>query len=136
VSEFADFNQQMIEQFRQNGGRLDFGPAALLLLTHTGAKSGRQYTSPLAAYAEDGHVYVVASKGGAPANPAWFHNLTANPKVTVEFDGDRYEARARVLPGDERDALFPRIVERMPQFGEYQKNTSRTIPLIELERLD
>lgn len=135
MSDFDNFNQQMIDQFRQNGGRLDFGAARLLLLTHRGAKSGREYVSPLAAFDDDGRVYIVASKGGSPTNPAWFHNLVANPKVSVEFDGDRYEARARVLSDKERDALYPRIVERMPQFGEYQQNTARTIPVIELERL-
>jgi deazaflavin-dependent oxidoreductase (nitroreductase family) len=134
MSDFENFNQQMIEQFRANGGRLEFGPASLALLTTTGAKTGRQHLTPLAAYEEDGHLYVIASMGGAPRSPAWYHNLVAHPKVTVEHAGDTYEATAKVVPAGERDALFDRIVERMPQFGEYQKNTTRVIPVIELAR--
>ena len=134
MSDFENFNQQMIEQFRANGGRLEFGPASLALLTTTGAKTGRRHLTPLAAYEEDGHVYVIASMGGSPRHPAWYHNLVAHPSVTVEHAGERYEATAKVVPGTEREALFERIVERMPQFGEYQQKTSRIIPVIELAR--
>jgi deazaflavin-dependent oxidoreductase (nitroreductase family) len=134
VSDFENFNQQMIDQFRANGGRLEFGPASLTLLTTTGAKTGRRHLTPLAAYQEDGHLYVIASMGGSPRNPAWYHNLVAHPSVTVEHAGDTYEATAKVVSAQERDALFDRIVEQMPQFGEYQKNTTRVIPVIELAR--
>jgi deazaflavin-dependent oxidoreductase (nitroreductase family) len=134
MTQLNDFNQQMIDQFRGNGGRLDFGPASLLLLTTTGAKSGRQHLTPLAVFDDDGRLYVVASKGGAPTHPAWFHNLVANPTVTVEHGGEKYEATASVVPDDEHDELYARIVERLPQFGEYQTKTSRKIPVIELQR--
>jgi deazaflavin-dependent oxidoreductase (nitroreductase family) len=130
-----DFNQQMIDQFHANGGRLEFGPVSLALLTTTGAKSGRRHTTPLAVYNEDGRMYVIASKGGAPAHPAWFHNLVANPMVTVEHAGESYDATAIVVPDDEHDELYARIVERLPQFAEYQEKTSRKIPVIALERI-
>jgi deazaflavin-dependent oxidoreductase (nitroreductase family) len=126
----------MIEQFRAGGRKMGFGPMQLLLLTTQGAKTGRTHVSPLAAFTEDGHVYIVASYGGAPEHPAWFHNLVANPVVEVEHDGETYEAQARVLPDAERDPLFARIVGHAAQFGEYQQKTGRTIPVVELERLE
>jgi len=134
MSDFENFNQQMIEQFRSNGGRMDWGPASMVLLTTTGAKSRQRHLTPLAGYQEDGRLYVIASMGGAPRSPAWYHNLVANPTVTVEHDGDTYDATAKVVPGEQRDALFARIVEALPQFGEYQQNTTRVIPVIELAR--
>lgn len=134
MSDFENFNQQMIDQFRANGGRMDWGPASMALLTTTGAKTGRRHLTPLAAFQEDGRLFVIASMGGAPRHPAWYHNLVANPAVTVEYAGDAYEATAKVVPALERDALFAKIVERMPQFGEYQDKTSRVIPVIELAR--
>jgi deazaflavin-dependent oxidoreductase (nitroreductase family) len=135
MTQVNDFNQQMIEQFRANGGRLDFGPASLLLLTTTGAKTGRKHLTPLAVFDDDGRLYVVASMGGAPKSPAWYHNLVANPTVTVEHGGESYDATASVVPEDEHDALFARIAERMPQFAEYQTKTTRKIPLVALERI-
>src|SRR5262245_49432666 len=119
MSDFENFNQQMIEQFRTNGGRMDWGPVSMALLTTTGAKTGRRHLTPLAAYEEDGHLYVIASMGGSPRHPAWYHNLVANPTVTVEHAGDAYEAKANVVPPDERDKLFARIVDAMPPFGQY-----------------
>jgi deazaflavin-dependent oxidoreductase (nitroreductase family) len=134
TEELTNYNQQMIEQFRANGGKMAAGAMSMLLLTTTGAKSGRTYLNPLAAFEEDGRLYVVASKAGSPRNPDWYHNLVANPTVTVEHDGDTFEATPRVLPDDERDPLFARIVEAATQFGEYQAKTSRKIPLVELQR--
>jgi deazaflavin-dependent oxidoreductase (nitroreductase family) len=131
-----DFNQQMIDQFRAGGRKMGFGPMQLLVLTTQGARTGRKHVAPLAAFVEDGHVYIVASYGGAPKHPAWFHNLVANPVVEVEFDGETYEARARVLPDAERDPVFARIVEQAAQFGEYQQKTDRSIPVVELGRLE
>jgi deazaflavin-dependent oxidoreductase (nitroreductase family) len=132
-----DFNRQMIEQFRAGGGRMDWGgPMSLLLLTTQGAKTGKTHTTPLAAYAEDGRAYVIASYGGNPKHPAWYHNLVANPVVEVEHDGETYEAEARVLPDAERDPIFVRVVENAAQFGEYQEKTSRKIPVVELRRLE
>ena len=130
----TDYNQQMIDQFRANGGKLGAGPMSMLLLTTKGAKSGRTYLNPLGAFADNGRLFVIASYAGNPKNPAWYHNLVANPTVTVEYDGDKFDATAKVLRDDERDPLFARIVEAVPQFGEYQKKTSRKIPLVELVR--
>ena len=134
MTERNEFNQQMIEQFRANGGRLEFGPASLLLLTTTGAKTGRKHLTPLAVFDDDGRLYVVASMGGAPKSPAWYHNLRANPTVTVEHGGESYEATASVVPDNEHDALYARVAERMPQFAEYQAKTTRKIPLVALVR--
>jgi deazaflavin-dependent oxidoreductase (nitroreductase family) len=134
TEEVTDYNQQMIERFRANGGKMGAGPMSMLLLTTTGAKSGRMYVTPLGAFADNGRLFVIASYAGKPKNPAWYYNLVANPTVTVEYDGDTFDATARVLPDDERDPLFARIVEAVPQFGEYQQKTSRKIPLVELER--
>jgi len=135
TEELTNYNQQMIEQFRANGGKMGAGALSMLLLTTTGAKSGRTYLNPLAAYQEDGRLFVVASKAGSPRNPDWYHNLVANPTVTVEHDGEKFDATARVFADEERDQLFTRIVEQAAQFGEYQEKTSRKIPLVELVRV-
>jgi deazaflavin-dependent oxidoreductase (nitroreductase family) len=134
TDDLTNHNQQIIEQFRASGGKMGAGPVSMLLLSTTGAKSGRRYVNPLAAYEEDGRLFVIASYAGRPRNPDWYHNLVANPTVTVEHDGEKFDATARVLPDEERDPLFARIVEQVAQFGEYQEKTSRKIPLVELER--
>ena len=95
TEELTNYNQQMIEQFRANGGRMGAGALSMLLLTTTGAKSGRTYLNPLAAFEEDGRLFVIASKAGSPRNPDWYHNLVANPTVTVEHDGEKFDATAR-----------------------------------------
>jgi deazaflavin-dependent oxidoreductase (nitroreductase family) len=131
------FNQDLIAEFRANDGEIKSGPfvgAPILLLTTAGAKSGERRTMPLA-FTRDGDKYVViASKGGAPTNPAWFHNLVANPTVTVEIPGEKFEARASVPDGAERDRLFDAQAALMPNFAEYQQNTTRRIPVVVLER--
>jgi deazaflavin-dependent oxidoreductase (nitroreductase family) len=135
MTDHQDFNQQMVEQFRASGGKMDMGPVSLVLLTTTGARTGRALVKPLAAFEDDGRLYVIASYGGAPTHPAWYHNLVANPLVTVEHNGEKYEAVAKILPDAERDPLFARLVEHVGQFGEYQEKTERKIPMVELERL-
>jgi deazaflavin-dependent oxidoreductase (nitroreductase family) len=133
-----DFNSNLIAEFRENGGKVSgpFEHAPLLLLTTTGAKSGREHTTPVV-YTRDGddNLVVIASKGGAPSNPAWFHNLVAHPDVRVELPGQSFAARARVTDGDERDRLFGAQAELMPGFADYQKKTTRRIPVIVLERV-
>ena len=100
TEELTNYNQQMIEQFRANGGTMAAGDVmSMLLLTTTGARSGRTYLNPLAAYEEDGRLYVIAVQGGAPTNPDWYHNLVANPTVTVEHSGEKFDATVRVPPG-------------------------------------
>jgi deazaflavin-dependent oxidoreductase (nitroreductase family) len=136
-TDFATFNRNLIDHFRANGGEIQegmFKGAPILLLTTKGARSGTTYTTPLA-YTRDGdRIVVIASKGGAPTHPAWYHNLVASPTVTVEVGADRYEANAIVAQGDERDRLFDAQATLMPNFAEYQKNTSRRIPVVVLER--
>ena len=131
-----EFNRQLIEEFRTNGGKVtgQFADRPLLLLTSTGAKSGRAYTTPLV-YTKDGdRLVIIASKGGAPTNPDWYYNLVAHPMATIELPGERFQAKAVVTTGAERDRLFNRQAEQMPNFAEYQRNTTRKIPVIVLER--
>lgn len=130
-----DFNQSIVDEFRANGGKVGgpFEGAPMLLLTTTGAKSGQARTAPLV-YLADGDRYVVfASKAGAPTNPDWYHNLVANPSVSVEVGSDRTDADAVVLTGEERDQLFAKQAERMPGFKDYQDKTTRVIPVVALQ---
>ena len=133
----SDFNSSIIEEFRASGGKVSgqFEGAPLLLLTSTGAKSGATRVNPMM-YLDDGkRLYVFASKGGAPTNPDWYHNLVARPHATVEVGEDRFEVAATVLAGAERDEIFQRQASLYPGFAEYQAMTSRTIPVIALERV-
>lgn len=131
------FDQDIIDQFRANAGRILTGPFAgrtLMLLTTTGARSGRLLTKPLG-FTRDGDRYVViASKGGSPTNPAWYHNLVANPLVTVEVGAERFEAHASVAEGAERKRLYDQQAAQIPVFAKYQDMTSRQIPVVVLER--
>jgi deazaflavin-dependent oxidoreductase (nitroreductase family) len=128
----------LINDFRANAGKVTGGPFAgrdVLLLTTTGAKSGLPRLAPLV-YSRDGGRYViVASKGGAPTHPSWYHNLVANPIVTVEVGPEKFQARAVVAGDAERDRLYAERAAKIPSFGEYQKRTTRRIPVILLERL-
>jgi len=136
MSDVNSFNKNLIEEFRANGGKVTgvFEQAPLLLLTSKGAKSGREHTTPVV-YTRDGDNFVVlASKGGSPTNPAWYHNLVANPEATVELPGETFAVTATVAEGAERDRLFDQQAALMPNFAEYQKNTTRRIPVIVLER--
>jgi deazaflavin-dependent oxidoreductase (nitroreductase family) len=130
----ADFNAQIIEEFRANegrvGGRFEGNP--LLLLHHTGARSGRSYVNPLAYQADDGRYVIFASKAGAPENPGWYHNLKANPDTTIEVGTETVPVRAGEAVGAERDRLYSTQAERIPQFGAYQESAGRTIPVIVL----
>ena len=135
--DFNEFNRGVVEEFRANGGKVggQFAGAPMVLLTTTGARSGQPRISPLV-YSMDGdRMVIVASKGGAPTHPDWYHNLVANPEVTVEIGEETYPARASVAQGAERDRIFAQVVEQMPGFGEYQKNNPRIIPVVLLERI-
>jgi deazaflavin-dependent oxidoreductase (nitroreductase family) len=132
----SDFNSGIIEEFRANGGKVggQFEGAPLLLLTSTGAKSGASRVNPMM-YLDDGkRLYVFASKGGAPTHPDWYHNLVAHPHAIVEVGDDRFEVTAAVLIGAERDEIYERHSSLYPGFTEYQAKTSRTIPVVALER--
>jgi len=131
-----NWNYRMIEEFRANGGKVGgmWEGRPLLLLTTTGAKSGQRHTTPAMYLRDSDRLLIFATKGGAPSHPDWYHNLAAHPQVTVEVGNETYEATATVLKGEERDRLYTRQAELYPQFGDYQKRTSRKIPVIALER--
>ncbi len=129
------FNNSIIEEFRANDGKVggQFAGADLLLLTTTGAKSGQRRVSPLAYFRIDGKLILIGSFAGAPVNPAWVHNLRANPQAHVEIGTDGFDVTARELPDAERDQLFETVAAAAPGFAEYQSKTSRVIPLFELQ---
>jgi len=134
----TDFNSAIIEEFRANGGKVGgpFEGAPVLLLTSTGARTGATRLNPMM-YLEDGkRLYVFASKGGAPTNPDWYHNLVAHPRATVEVGEERFDVTASVVTGAERDEIYARQAAAYPGFAEYQAKTTRTIPVIALERAD
>jgi deazaflavin-dependent oxidoreductase (nitroreductase family) len=135
---FAAMSKLLITEFRANGGHVTSGPFAgrpVLLLTTKGAKSRQPRLAPVV-YSRDGDAYViVASKAGAPTHPAWYYNLVANPVVTVEVGRETFEARARLTEGAERDRLFAERVAASPNFAEYQRRTTRVIPVVVLERI-
>lgn len=131
------FNAGIVEEFRANAGVVGgpFAGATLLLLSSTGAKSGQPRLNPLAYFGIDGRIFIVGSKAGADTNPAWVHNLRANPHAHIEVGTDAYDVTARELPAAERDAVFAQVVAAAPGFGEYQEKTSRVIPIFELQRV-
>ncbi len=129
--EFLAYNQRFISEFRANHGTVSQPPFPILLLTTTGSKTGRPATVPLGFGVDDnGRVFVVASKAGAPKHPAWFHNLRGNPSVTVELGDSSFQARAIVTAGEERDRLYGKVSDGTSQ---YEKNTERIFPVIVLE---
>ncbi len=134
------WNRQIIEEFHTNAGKVGgpFEGKPLLLLTTTGAKSGKRHTTPLAYLLDGDRQLVFASKAGAPTHPDWYHNLVAHPEVTVEVgngsETEIFEATATVITGEERDRLYAKQVEVFPGFAEYQAKTSRLIPVVALER--
>lgn len=137
MDEFKDFNQQIIAEFRANAGKVGgmFEGAPMLLLTTKGAKSGQPRVAPLVYTTDNGRIVIIASKGGAPTNPDWFHNLRANPEVDVEIGSDSFKAQAAVTEGAERRRLFDQQAALMPGFKEYEEKTTREIPVVVLERI-
>jgi deazaflavin-dependent oxidoreductase (nitroreductase family) len=134
--EMQEFNKAIIEEFRANSGKVggQFAGAPLLLLTTTGAKTGKTRVNPLA-YLKDGDRYVIiASYAGAPNNPPWYHNVLAHPNVTVEVGDEQFEARAEVVSEPQRTELYRKMASIMPPFAEYERKTTRTIPVIALRR--
>ena len=128
----ADFNTQVINEFRENSGRVGgmFESMPLLLLHHVGAKSGTERVTPLAYLEDDGRYAVFASKAGAPDHPAWYHNLMAHPETRIEVGGETIEVVVSEAQGEERDRIYGEQVARVPQFGEYEQKTSRKIPVV------
>lgn len=132
----AQHNQGIVDEFRANQSKVggQFEGVPLLLLTTTGAKTGRSYTNPMMYLRDGDRLIVFASKSGAPTNPDWFHNLVAHPNAVAEVGKERFPVRATVLEGEERDRLFDQQASRYPGFREYQQKTTRKIPVIALER--
>ena len=132
------FNETLIAEFRANNGVLsgELAQTPFLLLTTTGAKSGKQRTTPLAYVTIDGRILIIASKGGAPANPAWYSNLFAHPEVTVELGSETYPALAVVIDEPERGRFYAEVASRIPTFADYQRRTDRVIPIVELRRIE
>ncbi len=136
---FGDFNKGLIADLRAHGGEATSGPFKgrdVLILTTRGAKSGVSRENPLV-YSRDGnHYVVVASKGGAPTHPSWFHNIVAHPDVTIEVGGEKLEVRAHVPDGEEYERLYEHHASINPTFNEYRKRTSRKIPVVVMEKID
>jgi deazaflavin-dependent oxidoreductase (nitroreductase family) len=132
------FTKALIEDMRAHGGRAASGPMAghpLMILTTKGARTGAQRTAIVTYHMEGDRWVIAGSKSGAPTHPAWYHNLVANPDVTVEVDNETFPARATDTRGAERDRLWNDHVAELPAFGEYPKKTDRTIPMVVLERV-
>jgi len=135
---FTDYNKQVIEEFRTNEGKVG-GPLAstdVLLLTTTGAKSGKRTTAPLGYFVDGDRLLVVASVMGAPKHPDWYLNLVANPDVTIEVGTETIQATAVPLPQPERDEKFAEMAAEAPFLADHQQKTSRVIPVVALERID
>jgi deazaflavin-dependent oxidoreductase (nitroreductase family) len=138
MSDMNDFNQGIIEEFRANAGKVGggFDGAPMILVHHTGAKTGTERVSPLV-YQPDGDRFVIfGSKGGAPTHPHWYLNLKANPDTTVEVGTETIAVHAREATGEERDRLWTKQKELMPGFADYEKAIAgaREIPVVVLER--
>ncbi len=131
-----DYNNNIIKEFHENEGKVagSFAGAPMILLTHTGARTGTKRTNPLV-YLADGDRYLIfASKGGSTKHPDWYRNLVANPHATAEVGTEKFEVEAEVLTGEERDRLYAKQAKIMPQFVEYQARAGRTIPVVALKR--
>ena len=136
MSDTKSFNAGIIEEFRANGGKVGgmFEGAPMLLLTTTGAKSGNPYTTPVVHTNDGDRIVIIASKAGAPTHPDWYHNIVANPEVTVELGTETFQATASVAKGEERQRLYDAQAELMPNFKEYAEKTTREIPVVVLTR--
>jgi deazaflavin-dependent oxidoreductase (nitroreductase family) len=138
MADRQDWNRRIIEEFRANEGRVGgmFEGNPLLLLHHSGAKTGQERVNPVAYQTlPDGNLAIFASKGGAPTNPDWYHNLLAHPKASVEVGTETFDVVAREATGQERERIWSKQKELMPGFAEYENKTSRQIPVIVLERI-
>jgi deazaflavin-dependent oxidoreductase (nitroreductase family) len=137
MSEMTNFNQGIIDEFRANHGVVGggFAGSPVVLLHTTGAKSGQTRVNPLVALPrDDGTLYVFASAAGAPKHPDWYHNLVAHPEVEVEFGDDTFGATATVITGADRDSIYAEQATKFEGFADYEKKTTRVIPVIKLER--
>ncbi len=134
--DYDALNRSVIAEFRANGGKAGdlLGGKPVVLVHHFGARTGTERISPLAYFREGDRLFVYASKNGNDENPAWYHNLVARPRVTVELGAETFEVTARVLTGAERDEYYAKQAAVQPQFADYQRGTERVIPVVELVR--
>jgi deazaflavin-dependent oxidoreductase (nitroreductase family) len=130
----AGFNVKIIDEFHANQGRVGgvFEGTPLLLLHHIGAKSGKGRVNPVGYLSDRGRYVVVASNGGAPTNPGWYHNVIAHPNVKIEVGTETIDVVASAPTGEQRERLFRTMAERFPQISEYQQEAKRPIPVIVL----
>jgi deazaflavin-dependent oxidoreductase (nitroreductase family) len=139
MSTADDYNQPVIEEFRANGGKVggSFEGFPLVLVHHTGAKSGTKRVNPLVYQRlDDDSIAIFASKGGAPTNPDWFHNLVANPNTSIEIGTERYDVTARVASPEERQRIWDEQKKVFPNFAEYEKTAGgREIPVVVLDKV-
>lgn len=138
MSDTDDWNQQIIEEFRENDGKVGgpFEGSPMVLIHHVGAKTGTERVNPLMCRVEGDRIFIFASKAGAPDNPDWYHNLKANPETTVEYGAERdVPVRVTELEGAERDRVWEAQKSEWPQFAEYEESTDRTIPVLALDRV-
>ena len=138
MSTYGDFNRGLVEDVRAHG-KPTSGPFLgrdVLILTTKGAKSGEERSTPVVFTWDEGHHVIVASKGGSPTHPSWYHNLQAHPIVTVETGGEKFQAKAKVIDGDDYERLYKQHADINPGFWDYRKKTDRKIPVIVLERID
>ncbi|MEP7289918.1 MAG: nitroreductase/quinone reductase family protein [Chloroflexota bacterium] len=136
MTDRQNYNQKVIEEFRasRDTGAVPLDNRSLVLLTTTGAKTGKHHTTPVRVFFDGDKIFVIASKGGAPTNPDWYTNLVAHPEVTVEIGKETFQAQAVVTTGAERERLWTQATHTEPAFAEYQAKATRQIPLIMLER--
>jgi len=137
MSTWNERNHKIIEEFRANEGKVGgfFEGRTLLLLHTTGAKSGKERVTPVVTKEDGDRLVIVASKGGAPTHPDWYHNLVANPVVTIEFGTEEFQANATVSSEPERSELYDVFASDMPAFAEYEKQAGRIIPVVTLARV-
>ncbi len=132
MTDMNDWNAKIIEEFRSNEGKVggQFEGAPILLLHSTGAKSGEERVNPIMYQSVGSDMAVFASKAGAPTNPDWYHNLKANPRATVEVGTDTVQVTARVAEADERERIWTKQKADYPGFADYEKATTREIPVV------
>jgi deazaflavin-dependent oxidoreductase (nitroreductase family) len=137
ANDVNDWNSHVIDEFRANGGKVGgmFAGASMILVHHVGAKSGTERVSPMVYFPDGDRLLIVASKAGAPTNPDWYHNLKAHPRVDVEVGTEKFPVVAEELPRAERDEKWKAITSVAPGFAEYEKKTTRVIPVLALTRV-
>ena len=133
MNKWQERNEPIIQEFRENGGKVK-GWAPLILLTTKGAKTGQPRIIPLMYVPYGNQILAIASKGGAVNHPEWYYNVLAHPDVTVEVGDEKFETTARILTGAEREKAFEKAVEVFSPYGKYQEKAPREIPVIALER--